>query len=461
MTDKANTNVYLDGALSAVFAKTAMPIIIMMLVNGSFNLVDAYFLGIFVGAEALTAVTSMFPLFMLMVALSTLVSNGFASVMARLLGAGKLSEAKQTFAQAISLSLIVCGLLMSFFLLFGQQLTLAANNGNSELATMSINYMAILIYCSPLMFILTINSDSLRCEGFAGFIALVSLLTVLLNGTLNYLFIAILEYGVIGSAYGTVLAQFLALALVAGFRYSSRNRNALPIMQLSTNRSHWREFLTLGAPSSLNYLGVALTSAAVLYNLQHWVNADYATTVSAYGIITRLMTFVFLPLLGLSMAFQSITGNNVGAKQYQRTNHCIKIALVCALVYCVVIEVLLQLLNERLGALFVNDIAVINEVSRILPITTLALFLLGPLMMITMFFQSIGDAARASILGLSKTYLFALPLVFILPTVIGEQGVWYAGPMAEILALTLTLTVLYQRSRRHSYRLGLLYSDSE
>jgi Na+-driven multidrug efflux pump len=77
-------NIYLEGPLPALFARTATPIIVVMGVNGLFTVVDAYFLGAYVGADALTAVTLMFPLYMLLVALSTLVSNGFASVFARL-----------------------------------------------------------------------------------------------------------------------------------------------------------------------------------------------------------------------------------------------------------------------------------------------------------------------------------------------------------------------------------------
>ncbi|MCG8609939.1 MAG: polysaccharide biosynthesis C-terminal domain-containing protein, partial [Pseudomonadales bacterium] len=297
MTDtitNKNNNVFLTGSLTKVFIKTAAPIILMMLVNGSFNLVDAYFLGFFVGADALSAVTSMFPLFMLLVALSTLVSTGFASVMARLLGAAEITEAKDTFAQAITLSSAVCALLIVFFALFGHTLTLAANDGAAELAQMSYQYMAILIFGSPLMFILTINSDSLRCEGHAGIMALASLLTVLLNGCLNYVLIAIMEYGVAGSAIGTVLAQFFALLVIAGFRRSKRNRLPIQAIHWSKNRNHWRDFLALGAPSSLTYIGIALSSAAILFNLQVWSESNYATTVGAYGIITRLMTFVFL-----------------------------------------------------------------------------------------------------------------------------------------------------------------------
>ena len=98
MGSSQQNNVFLQSSLPSVFLKTAAPIILIMLVNGSFTLVDAYFLGVFVGADALTAVTSMFPIFIFLIALSTLVSNGFSSVMARQLGAGDLGNAVDTFA---------------------------------------------------------------------------------------------------------------------------------------------------------------------------------------------------------------------------------------------------------------------------------------------------------------------------------------------------------------------------
>ena len=461
MSDRAPENVYLTDSLASVYVKTATPIILMMLVNGSFNLVDAYFLGIYVGADALAAVTSMFPAFMFIVALSTLVSNGFSSVMARLLGAGDSKDARDTFAQAISLSLIVCGVLIGLFALFGKPMTLMANNQVATLANMSYEYIAILVLFSPLTFILTINGDSLRCEGHIGFMTLVSLSSVVLNAVLNYLYIAQLHLGVAGSAYGTIMAQALALMLVYWFRRGHKNHLEIQVVRLSRNRYRWREFLALGAPSSLTYVGIALLSAAILYNLQQWIDSrDYATTVGAYGIVTRLNTFIFLPLLGLSMAFQSITGNNVGARDFERTNGSIKIALTTAFVYCLVMEAMLWGVKDSLGGWFVEDVNIISEVGRILSISLLALFLLGPLWMVSIFFQSIGDAKRAATLGLAKTYLFSIPLVFILPMQYGEWGVWYVAPGAEALALLLTLAVLAHRARRDQYRLGLFYTPA-
>jgi len=458
MTDQPSRNIYLTGSLAAVFVKTAAPIILMMLVNGSFNLVDAYFLGIFVGADALTAVTSMFPAFMLLTALSTLVANGFSSVMARQLGAGEVAAAKDTFAQAITLSLGVCAVLIIVFFVSGSSLTLFANNGDTHLASMSYRYISILIFCSPLAFILAINGDSFRCEGHVGFMALISLLSVLLNGIFNYVLIVKLNAGVAGSAIGTVLAQFTALFVAFAFRRSQHNHLKMPVIAVTNGRHQWRTFFALGAPSSLSYLGVALSSAAILFNLQLIDSPNYAITVGAYGIVTRLSTFIFLPLLGLSMAFQSIAGNNAGARELKRTNSSLKIAILGAFIYCISIQGLIWLLKDQIGGWFVEEVMVMQEVSRILPLMTLALFLMGPLMMISMLFQALGDAARAGLLSLSKTYVFALPLVFILPHLLDEQGIWLAGPSAEVLALLLTIVVLYQRARQHNYRFGLFFA---
>lgn len=442
MSTNTKDNAFLNASLPRVFLKTAAPIILIMLVNGSFSLVDAYFLGVYVGADALTAVTSMFPAFILMVALSTLVSNGFASLMSRQLGAGEQSKSIETFSQAISLSLVVCCVLIAMFLVGGKALTVSVSNGSSVIAAMSYEYIAILVFCSPLVFILGINGDSLRCEGHVSFMATISLVSVLLNGLFNYVLIVNLDWGVAGSAYGTVLAQATALFVIFVYRKYQTSGLQLQVMQFSKSRQHWLTFLSLGAPSSLNYIGLALSSGAILYNLQVWDAANYTTTVGAYGIITRLMTFIFLPLLGLSMAFQAIVGNNYGANEFARVNSSVKIALLVSLIYCVTLQLLAWIFKEQLGTMFVTEQGVITEVTRIFPWTTLGLFLMGPQMMISMFFQAIGDAKRAGILGITKTYAFSLPLIFILPYFFSEWGIWYAAPITEMLALLLTLSVL-------------------
>ncbi|MDB4836966.1 MATE family efflux transporter [Marinomonas sp.] len=452
-----STNFFLVGSMPSVILKTAAPIILMMLVNGSFSLVDAYFLGKYVGANALTAVTSVFPAFMLLVALSNLVSSGFSSVQARLLGANKKHEATEAFAQAISLSLLVCLVLIFMFIVGGHELIWFVNNGSESLSAMSYDYLSLMIFFSPLLFILNINGDTLRSEGKMAFIAIVPLLSVLLNVIFNYILIALMGLGVVGSVYGTLLAQALSLLAIYLFRQYQKDGLMKSVIRFSFQRSLWKDFLALGAPASLTYMGVALSSAAILYNLQIWSSNSYDVTVAAYGITTRLMTFIFLPLLGLSIAFQTILGNNIGAKEWLRSNSTIKIILVMSLIYCVFCQLFIFFFQDQLGLVFVDSNLVNAEVARILPIMTLALFLLGPLMMVGVVFQAIGDAKRAAILRLVKLYFFTIPLIFLLPMQIEELGVWLAGPISEVMALLLTIGVLYQRYRSSGEPMGLFF----
>lgn len=454
-------NAYLIGSTRQVFIKTALPIIFMMLVNGSFNLIDAYFLGVFVGAEALAAVTATFPATIFFVALSTLVANGFASIMARALGAKDYTYAREAYAQALSLSLLVSAVLMAFFLHFGQTLALAINQGQSELATLSHDYLLIMACATPVSFALAVNGDSLRCEGNIRFMTTVSLATVCLNAVLNYVFIVQLNLGVAGSAYGTVCAQLMGLLALANFRLRQRSELNLPFIKLSSRVDFWGRFISLGAPSSLRYIGLALSSGAILYSLQALPPEQYGVTVSAYGIINRVMTFVFLPLLGLSLAFQSIVGNTYGAKQFDRANDAIKTALWGSLLYGFIIQGFILYLSASIGSWFVNAPEVITRVDDILPIWTAALSLMGPLMIVGMLFQSIGDAKRAALMSIVKTYCFSIPLVFLLSHYLGVQTVWYSAPTAEVLALLVALAVLYQRSNIDSFKYGLFFRTSQ
>lgn len=448
-------NPYLAGPLGRLYLRTALPIILVMGANGLLAVVDALFLGLYVGPTALAAVTLMFPAYMLMVALATLVSSGLSSVVARRLGAGDLDAARDAFAAAHGLALAAAGLLIGLFLAFGHSLTGFAAGGAGPLAELGWVYLSITVLASPLAFVLAVNSDTLRNEGRVGLMAAVSLSTSLANIALNYALIAMLEMGVAGSAVGTALAQALALAAVLTFRL--RGRTALTpgvVLRRAAGRG-WGEILALGAPMSLGFVGLSLGAASVIAALRMLDPPGYAETVAAYGILTRVMTFAFLPLLGLSHAMQTITGSNHGARAWGRADRSLRIALVAAGAYCAAAQIAMTVFARGIGAAFVDDAAVVAEVARILPVTVAGFVLAGPLMMVATHFQALGDARRAAVLGLAKPYAFAIPATFLLPAAMGEPGVWLAAPLADGLLLVLTLGVLAALARRGAHRWGL------
>ncbi|WP_026783948.1 MATE family efflux transporter [Pleomorphomonas koreensis] len=460
MSDRDQTNPYLHGSLTRVFLRTAAPIVLFMTVSGLYTVVDALLLGRLAGPKALTAVTLMFPVMMLIVALQSMVSSGMASIVGRRIGAGDIGAAEGSVNAASLMAAVVCGLLIVALIFAGGPLTGALSEGDPEIARMGFVFTAIMVVFSPMSFFLSIQGDALRSEGKVGTMALVAIGVTLLNIVFNYILIGPFGLGVAGSAAGTVLAQTVAIAVVVWLRLTGRTR--LPLYARGTGSliGNWKEILALGAPPSLGLLGISLSSGLIIADIQLWSTADPAATVAAYGVVTRIMTFAFLPLLGVSMACQSIAGNNFGAGRGDRVRATLKIAFGAAVVYAAAFEAVFVLLARPVGGWFVDDARVIAEVARVMPITTVTYVLSAPLMILGAYYQALGMAGSAAILNLVRTYVIGLPLLALLPFAAGEIGIWIAYPVGDVAMLAVVAALLVWNARRRRLAWGLFHATA-
>lgn len=458
-TDTSRTNFYTQGPLVPTLLKTALPIILVMSMNGFLTVADALFLGRFVGPDALSAVTLMFPAYMILVATATLISSGMSSILARDLGGERFADAQRVFTGAHGLSLGIGIVTVAVFSVAGYPLILAAAEGSAAIASMAFTYMAITAWTSPLLFVLSVQSDSLRSEGYVMQMAGVSLFVSLVNICLNFVLVVILDFGVAGTAAGTALAQLLSLLVIIGFRLRADSHLKPIVLFRHSWMSCWPRIFALGAPQSLNFAGIAIGSAATFAALQLVGSSGYETTVAAFGLLTRVMTFVFLPLLGLIHALQAMIGNNYGAGAFERTNATLRLGLLTAFFYSLAVQLLLSLFARPIGFLFVDDPAIVAELARILPINIALMFAAGPLFVIGGYFQALGDAKRAALISLIKPYFFFLPLLLVLSYTFGEVGIWLAGPVSEGLLLLLVAVMLTSAARHSNTRWGLFLAD--
>lgn len=453
MDSSQTDNMFLRGSLPALFLRTAAPIILIMTINGLYVVADAYFLGIYAGADALSAVSLIFPGMMMMLAMGTLVSGGMSSVLARHLGAGRLDDARRTFTGAHLLGLGVVIAVYILFFTLGRTIIAAGAGGAPAVAANAELFMTIMVLFSPVGYFLSLNIDGLRCEGRLGFMTLVTIAATLLNIAFNWLFMGGFGWGVAGSAFGTVLAQAVCLSVMLVYRW--RTPGVLKLIRPGPVRE-WRQILALGIPSSFGFLGISLNSAAVISSIRIWDSADYVDVIAAYGVVTRLLTFAYLPMMGVSIAFQTIAGNNFGAGLMARTNDSLKLALLVSAAYCGLVQIVALLFAPGLGTVFADDPAIAAEVARILPWTTAVYVICGLPVILSGYFQAIGEAGRAGIIGLSRVYLFSIPLLFVLPHIFGEPGIWMAAPTADVAMLGLIGVVLAVNSARKGWRFGVL-----
>lgn len=454
-----NHNPYLVGKVPETFLKTALPIILIMAVSGAYNLISAYFLGRYIGSDALTAVTLVFPIQMVLFALVNLCSNGMASILARAIGAQQHGKAQAIFNNTYLLLLIIYAGLVISYCLTGRNILSAITNGDAALLQLCEEYISILIYGFPLMALLGCNIDALRSEGQLKLMSSMMLLAALLNIGLDFIFIGQWGLGVKAAAYATLLAQGSALAIICIKRLQGSTFLKLPSWHFENFSASAREIIPLGLGPSLNYVGISLTVGIINYNIQQWASADANSLVAAHGIVTRIMTFCVIPLIGINIGFQTLLGNNYGARNIARSNDIISYCLKFTLIYCLLAECLLLGLSYiHVGSVFITDPTVIQHTSKILSIFSLGFFLYGPCMLVGGYFQALGNYQNAILLSIAKSYLFMLPLATAIPYLMGEPGIWVAAPVSDLLMLMLTLLILARNHGPQTYG-GLYFSD--
>ncbi len=435
-------NRFLTAPPGRLFFAQALPMTVVMAMSGLLSVVDAAFLGHFVGPEALAAISIVFPAIMATIALSTLVSGGMSSLLARALGAANRAQAGSVFARAHGLALSIALTLILAFFAGGHAMTDRLAGGEEPISAMAWTFLAIMICATPIQFVLGLHGDAWRNEGRAGMVAMLSVGVTLANIVLNYVLIAWAGLGIAGSALGTALAQAIGLALLVGLR--GRGAGVVPLAALRANgwTGGWRPILALGAPVSLSFIGIALVSATVISTLRVTAGPAYADTVAAYGIVTRVFSFTFLPLMAIALAMQSIVGNNVGARLFARSDRVLRIAIALAFVYCSLVEATLLIARDSLGAAFVADPAVVAGVATIVrPMVSLYLFA-GPVLVLALYFQAVGRPGVTALLTLVKPFLLSPALVLALGLTSDLPAMWFAYPIGDGIVAAIALAVV-------------------
>lgn len=450
----ASENRFLTAPTGRLFLAQALPMMVVMSMSGLLTVVDAVFLGHFVGADALAAISLVFPALMATIALSTLVSGGMSSLFARSLGAGRRDEAAAVFARAHGLALLIALALVAAFFVGGEAAIARLAGGQQPIAAMAWTFLAITVCASPVQFLLGLHADAWRNEGRAGLMASMSVGVTVANIALNYMLIVGFGLGVAGSALGTALAQGLDLFLLVVQRLRGRGFVPLASLRKYAWTGGWRSILVLGAPVSLSFIGIALVSATVIATLRLTAGPAYAETVAAYGIVTRIFSFTFLPLMALALAMQSIVGNNVGAGLHLRSDRVLRLALGFAFAYCAAVEAVLLLGSHLVGTAFIGDPAVVAQVATILqPMISLYLFT-GPVLVLALYFQAVGRPAPTAALTLAKPFLLSPVLVVALGLTWGVPTLWLAYPLADGLVLVLASAIVIAGLRRRTSGAG-------
>ena len=425
----------------------AVPAVIAMGVNALYNLVDTIFIGRGVGSLAIGGVAIAFPIQIIVLASGLLVGVGSASVISRAMGAGEHERAAQTAGNAIFLTVVVGLAITTLGLLFSDEI-LRLFGATDDLLPYAREYLTTVLPGATFVSSAVAANHITRSQGHSRIAMVIMLIGAGLNVILDPIFIFGLGMGVRGAALATVIAQFSSFVFALWF-YMSGHAAVTP--ELRHLRPRWRlmpETLSLGLAPFVRQVGASLF-VIFTNNALRMYGTDLS--ISAFGIVHKVLIFSLLPLIGVSQGFQPIAGFNFGARNFERVRQALRLTLFVTGGFALVWFTVIQIFPGEIFSVFTTDPQLIEIGRRALRIVLLALPILTLQITGAIFFQAIGKALPALVLATSRQIIFLIPLVLLLPTAFGVTGVWAAFPAADLLSVGITgawLTVELRRLQR-------------
>ncbi|GAB6089248.1 MATE family efflux transporter [Spirochaeta dissipatitropha] len=421
--------------IGPLLMKLSIPAMVGMFVNALYNLVDTIFVGHAVGAAGIGGLAIAFPFQIFLFAIATMIGVGSASVVSRALGAGDDEKASRASGNALAVG-AVTGILVLVSAWFGLDHILVAFGATESLLPYARDYLQIVLLGSPFLIVVVTANNLIRSEGHAKSAMLSMLIGAGANLILDPIFIFGFGMGVRGAALATVLGFILSFLFVLVYYISGRSSVHLHLRSYMPERALIREILVLGFPNFVKQVGGSIL-AVVLNNVLRVYGGDIA--ISVFGIINRVMMFSIMPMFGIVQGFQPVAGFNYGAGNYARVDEAVKKASLATIGFTLIASLFMLLFPQWIMRAFGNDPEMIAMGASALRIVVLVLPIIGLQLVGAALFMAIGKALPAFFLSISRQILFLIPLVLIFPMFWGLSGIWFAFPVADILASSITV----------------------
>ncbi len=444
MPNSERNHILADTDIGALLWRLSIPATVGMAVMATYNLVDAIFIGRGVGTLGLAGLAICFPVQLIVMAVGQLIGMGGASIISRALGAGDEARAHRAFGNALTLAFLSAAILTTGGLVFLDDL-LRIFGATEEILPYARDYLSVILWGTAFRCYAMSHNNIIRSEGRAKVAMTVMLIGAGVNIALDPIFIFGLDMGMRGAALATVLAQACTTTFIVIYFASGRSSLSMRLSDLRLSAPIVRETLAVGASSAGRMVAGSAVAITLNRTLGHY-GGNIA--IATYGILNRLLHFAFMPMLGFSQALQPVAGYNYGARQFDRAKRALRISSVRSTVFAVGAFGVLIVFARPLIQLFTRDRELIELSVTALRTIALALPVVGIQMMGATMFVALGRAGPALFLTLSRQIIFLIPLVLVLPLVMGLNGVFVAFPIADVLATAVTVIMLAREFAR-------------
>ena len=415
----------------------SVPGIIGMLVISLYSFVDAIFVGRFVGASALGAISLAYAFTLINNGIAVLIGMGSASVLSRAVG----RQDQKTIDAVMGNVLILTLLLSTIVTVAGYALAplfLKLIGAEGEMLDMGIRYLRIVYLGSIFVNFGQAANMVIRGEGKMAFAMLLMGISAVLNIILDAVFVIPLQMGIEGAAIATVISQVVLGVL--NFVYFAFFSKKVRFTAFKLEKSIIGETVSVGLSAWFMQV-FALIQQAVMYStLKRYGGEDQVILMGAFF---RYIMLAFIPLWGISQGYQPFAGTNFGAKRFDRVKKGTLLFYGFGFIFALLFWLGFLLFPERILGLFIKDNPALVASGITNALSAMILFPLSALMIINItLFQAVGQAKYAGIFVMARQLILYVPAVLILPLFFGIRGVWVTGTVVDTFVTFASMVVV-------------------
>lgn len=421
--------------------------ILMMICTSLYSIVDGFFVSNYVGKTPFAAVNLIMPVCMALGTIGTMIGTGGSAIVSMTLGEGKQEDANRYFSMLIYFAIIMSVVLSVIGFIFARPIAIALG-ATGELLENCVLYSRILFIALTAFvlqnafqsFFVTAEKPSLSLK--------ISLLAGVTNVVLDYLFIAVFDFGLAGAAIATGIGQVVG-GFVPMIYFARKNDSLLRLTKTGFEGSVLRKAFGNGASEMVTNLSTSLVN--ILYNFQLMKLAG-ENGVAAYGII-MYVNFIFMAIFfGYSIGSAPIIGYHYGAANHDELKNLFRKSITLMSSTGVLLTVLAELLTVPLVTIFASyDAELFAMTCHGFRLYSLAFAIMGINVWGSAFFTALGNGVISATISFLRTLVFQIAVVLILPILLGIDGIWLAIVVAELLALIFTLIFFVGNRKKYHY----------
>ncbi len=426
----------------------SLPIMISMLVQAAYNIVDSMFVSKLADGEAaITAVSLAFPIQSLMIALGSGMGVGINAILSRSLGEKNYDKAND----AAKNGLFITAISYVIFLVVGLFIAkpfMASQTDTAQIADYGTIYLRICCICSFGMFGQMTFERLLQSTGKTIFTMITQGLGAIINIILDPIFIfgyfGVPKMGVAGAAIATVIGQCCACVLALVFNIFINKEITLNFKKFRPDFSMILNILAIGIPSIVMQAIVSVMS----YVMNKILGAFSSTAVAVFGIYFKLQSFVFMPVFGLNSGVIPIIAYNYGAGNKDRMIKTIKLSVMFAVGIMIAGLIVFQTIPEKLFGIFNASEYMLSIGVPALRIISISFVFAGYCIVSSSVFQAMGNGVYSMTVSILRQIFILLPTAYLFSKLGGVNMIWWCFPCAEIASVTLCTIFLLRTNKK-------------